>query len=189
MYGLIDPHWVLKAPHNYCKKEGISSQITSKYIVPSQPAYGTNPYVPSEINITRADNYCADHQTCIKESDDGSCEVYGYCNEEKRTWTFAGSESCDPIDNTCQSFTKPSTGQKVAYLKNTLNYADCSADTAGCRAYATFGTYNQNTSQVNWSASEIGYFNKKIENCSSSEEGCSEYIRFKLLGRQFSHEF
>jgi len=176
--GLVDPHWVLKAPLNYCKKEGFGPQIISKYIIPSQPGYGTNPYTPSKISITRAGNYCADKQTCIKENDRGGCEIYGYCNEERRTWSFSG-ESCEPIDNTCQAFVKASTGQRVAYLKNTLNYENCSVDNAGCRAYATLGTYNQNTSQVDWSTAGINYFNKRIETCTSSDEGCSEFIRVK----------
>jgi hypothetical protein len=175
--GLVDPNWVLKAPLNYCKKEGISSQILNKYIVASQPAYGTNPYIPSSITITRADNYCADNQTCIKEAKDGSCLAYGYCNEEKRTWSFE-SESCEPIDNTCQAFVTDS-GDKVAYLENTLDYENCSAENAGCKQYSYFGSYNYDLGTISWNANDSLYLNNKANDCSSKDEGCSEFIRIK----------
>ncbi|MDD2354287.1 MAG: hypothetical protein PHX76_02855, partial [Patescibacteria group bacterium] len=176
--GLVDPNWVLKAPLNYCRKEGVSSQIINKYIVPSQPAYGENPYVPSSITITRADNYCADNETCIKEAEDGSCLAYGYCNEEKRTWTF-DSETCEPIDNTCQSFIKEGDKAPVAYLANTLDYEGCSAENAGCAQYTTYGTYNLQSGSVTWKEGDNLYLNDKANECSNKDEGCSEFIRVK----------
>ena len=176
--GLVDPNWVLKAPLNYCRKEGSSPQIVNKYVIPSYPAQGETPYVPSTLSVVRADDYCADHQTCIREAKDGSCQAYGYCNEEKRTWSFSG-DSCAPISNTCQSFTNSVNKQKVSYLENTLNYEGCSADNAGCKQYSYFGTYNLNTGTVAWRAADSIYFNSKAESCSSSEEGCSEFIRVK----------
>lgn len=176
--GLVDPNWVLKAPLNYCRKEGPSPQIINKYVIPSYPAQGDVPYTPSSLSIVRADNYCADHQTCILEAKDGSCQVYGYCNEEKRTWSFDG-DYCAPISNTCQSFTNPVTNQQVSYLENTLDYEGCSADNAGCKQYSYFGTYNLNTGTVAWRAADSIYFNNKVESCSSADEGCSEFIRVK----------
>ena len=176
--GLVDPNWVLKAPLNFCAKEGVGPQIINRYVAPSQPAYGTNPYIPSYLNIVRAENYCADHQTCIKEARDGSCQAYGYCNEEKRIWRFDG-DFCEPIDNTCQAFVNPETRAQVAYLENTLDYSECSADNAGCKQYSNSGVYNDFTGTVFWNDAGSLYFNKKIENCSSADEGCSELIRVK----------
>lgn len=176
--GLIDPNWVLKSPLNYCKKEGAGTQIINKYIIPSQPAYGENPYIPSSIIVTRADNYCADNETCIKESDDGSCLAYGYCNEEKRTWVF-DSETCEPIDNTCQSFIKKESEEPIAYLANTLDYEGCSAENAGCARYTTLGTYNLPVGTVTWKEGDNLYLNDKATECSNNAEGCSEFIRIK----------
>ena len=176
--GLVDPYWVLKAPLNFCKKEGVSSQIINKFVIPSQPAFGTNPYIPSTVNILRAENYCADHQTCIKEAKDGSCVAYGYCNEEKRTWSFDG-DSCEPINNTCQAFVNSSSRQRVAYLENTLDYEGCSAENAGCKQYSNVGTYDTVRGTVAWNPSGSIYFNNKIEDCTSRDEGCSEFIRVK----------
>lgn len=169
--GLIDPNWVLKAPLNYCKKEGFSSQIISSSVVPGSD--GTL----SKLNVIRAENYCADNQTCIKEKDDGSCEVYGYCNEEKRTWDF-GTDSCSAINNTCQSFTG-SSGQSVSYLKNTLDYGECNADNSGCRRYSISGAYASSTGIVTWDGVKSIYLNKNLGDCGNEAEGCSGLLRVK----------
>ena len=72
--GLIDPSWVLKAPLNYCAKEGFGPEIMNEQTV----GEGED----SELVVSRNDNYCADEQSCVKENDDGSCQLYGYCAEE-----------------------------------------------------------------------------------------------------------
>jgi len=176
--GLIDPNWVLKAPLNSCLKSDFGAQILNKSVTPSTPAQNGNPYSPSSLNITRADNYCADEQTCIKEKDDGSCDAYGYCNEEQRTWNFS-TDSCNPIYNTCQSFTNPISGASVSYLENTLNYGTCNADSAGCRQYSIFGAFASSTGTVSWQANKSIYFNKNVAACSSSDEACTELLRVK----------
>ena len=176
--GLVDPNWVLKAPLNYCKKEGFSAQIINRNVVPSQKANGDNPYVPSEINIIRADSYCADNQTCIKETKNNGCVAYGYCNEEKRTWSFDG-DSCEPVNNTCQAFINPSSGQKIAYLENTLDYGVCGPENAGCKRYSYVGAYDVLKGMVVWNTSGDVYLNKSVNDCSVKDEGCSEFIRIK----------
>jgi len=176
--GLVDPNWVLKAPLNYCKKEGVSAQILSKMVAPGQKGTAGTADLLSEIKITRADDYCADEQTCIKEKKDGSCEAYGYCNEEKRIWNF-NEDSCEPIYNTCQTFTNSNNGQSVSYLKNTLNYDNCNAESAGCRQYSWLGAYATSTGTVSWDASKSLYLNKNTETCNSKDEGCTELMRVK----------
>jgi len=176
--GLVDPNWVLKSSLNYCRKQGVSAQIMNKIVMPSIPGVSGNPYTPSYLTVTRQDNYCADEQTCIKEKDDGSCEVYGYCNEEKRTWKFT-ADTCDPINNTCQSFTNPTTGKNVSYLENTLNYTGCNPESAGCRQYSTFGSYATSTGIVSWQANKSIYLNKNLLSCNGKDEGCTELLRVK----------
>ncbi|MDD4333297.1 MAG: hypothetical protein PHT51_04255 [Patescibacteria group bacterium] len=163
--GLVDPGWVLKAPQNYCKKEGPGPELLSTQVT----GEGSN----SSLSILRNSNYCGDEQSCIKENDDGSCKYYGYCTEEKRIWKF-NSSSCEPQYNTCQTF-KASDGQTISYLKNTLEYCDTNA--AGCAEYAT--DYNYSQSKWNDSGSKI-YLNSKTESCEASNEGCRELIRTKI---------
>ena len=169
--GLVDPTWILKSNTNYCKRQGFGGYIKEKQLVDLDEDYDgdINPVV-----ISRSDSYCADEQSCIKEKADGSCEYYGYCTEEKRTWNF-GEDSCDPVYNTCESFTSNSSGKKLALLKNTINY--CSADDAGCAQYSSNGTYNSSTGKILWNNSPALYFNNKIETCSSSDEGCQGFVR------------
>jgi hypothetical protein len=119
--GLVDPTWVLKAPLNYCKREGPGPEIISEQV--------TGEGDDSELSISRNDNYCGDEQSCIKEYDEVSCQLYVYCTEEIRKWAFNGS-SCEPKYNTCQTF-RARDGQTVSYLENTLDYSNCSVDKVG----------------------------------------------------------
>ena len=164
--GLVDPSWVLKAPLNYCKREGPGPEIQSEGI--------TGEGADSEYVISRNDNYCGDEQSCVKENEDGSCEAYGYCSEERRKWNF-GSDACEPRYNTCQTF-KTRAGKTASYLENTLDYSGCSIDTVGCKAYATEYDY----AAKNWPAAGARmYFDKDVEQGEQSNEGCHEFIRTK----------
>lgn len=182
--GLVDPNWVLKAPANYCKKQGISAQITNKDIIPGMKGNSGVADTLSTLSLTRAEDYCADNQSCIKEKSNGSCEVYGYCNEEKRTWNF-GDDSCDPNYNTCQSFVNTSNNQSISYLQNTLDYGFCTPESAGCKRYSINGTYSVATGTVSWSNSSVSpndddiYLNRSTKTCTSKDEGCTELIRVK----------
>ncbi len=168
--GLVDPNWVLKAPLNYCKREGYGPQIISEQI--------TGQGYDSELSISRDENYCADEQSCIKENSDGSCEMYGYCTEEKRKWNF-NTNSCDPNYNTCQTF-RSKDGKTVSYLENTLDYGICNIDNVGCQKYSvSFSEYNSYTDTVNWDGIDNMYFDKDVEECDVDSEGCHEFIRTK----------
>ena len=163
--GLVDPDWVLKAPLNYCKLEGPGPQIIADRII----GRGTD----SSRQITRNDNYCADEQACIKELDDGSCQAYGYCVEERRTWNF-DAESCEPIFNSCKSFKKPG-GDFVSYLTNTLE--SCKKNAVGCKEYETIGVYDAEEQIVNWNDRSPIFLNQNIQSCTEDAEGCHEFIR------------
>lgn len=169
--GLVDPNWVLKAPLNYCRREGPGPEIQSEEV--------TGENADSKLQISRNDNYCADEQGCIKENSDGSCKIYGYCTEEKRKWNF-GADSCEPAYNTCQTF-KNSEGQTESYLKNTLNFSDCSYDKVGCEKYKYTDDptlYNTTTLAIDWkNATDNYYFDKDIKSCEKDVEGCHEFIR------------
>ncbi len=166
--GLVDPNWVLKAPLNYCLRQGPGPQIMSSQVV----GEGAD----SQLAITRNDQYCADEQSCIQENDDGSCKTYGYCTEEKRTWNFGSDNSCDAIYNSCQTF-KGASGQTVSYLKDSLNYSDCSASSAGCAEYCQ--DYDYGAQKWTCTASSTGklYFDNNAQQCAADGEGCHEFIR------------
>lgn len=173
--GLVDPSWVLKAPLNYCKKEGFGPEIVSQQI--------SGKGMDSTLEISRSENYCADEQSCIKEYDDGSCEYFGYCTEEKRKWKFNGL-SCEPRFNSCQTFRSQS-GQTISYLENSLNYNGCSYDNAGCRSFCTdynFAAGSWDCTAATSTANNRIYLDRDAAQCSSENEGCHEFIRTWLTG-------
>ncbi|HPT08475.1 MAG TPA: hypothetical protein PLE28_02150, partial [bacterium] len=173
--GLIDPDWVLKSPLNYCKKQGYGGYIVTQQLINISDEVASSTNV-DPIIISRSDDYCADEQSCIKENADGSCEYYGYCTEEKRSWNF-GENSCKAVYNTCDSFTSASTGEKLALLKNTIDTSSCDSSNVGCAEYSISGIYSTSSAQVVWSNLYLIRLNSKAETCSESNEGCQEFIR------------
>ncbi|HTW96612.1 MAG TPA: hypothetical protein VMD74_03065, partial [Candidatus Methylomirabilis sp.] len=173
--GLVDPDWVLKAPQNYCAKQGYGPQILNSQ-VNDQGVDAKGNKLPPKLTVTRTDTYCADEQSCIKENSDGSCKYFGYCSEDKRIWKF-GSDSCAPQYNTCQTF-RTESGDSVSYLKNSLQY--CDASQAGCEKYAvaTADTYNPLSGTLDWTKNGGDIFlNKNAQGCDQNNEGCHEFLR------------
>jgi hypothetical protein len=178
--GLVDPNWVLKAPLNYCGKEGIGGQLLTSSITPAQKGLNGQPDILSKYSVSRVDTYCADVQTCIQENSNGTCDAYGYCNEERRTWNF-GADSCKPVNNTCQTFTGGVDSKTVSYLENTLDYSNCSEKNSGCRQYSLTGNYSEATSKVVWNPAKSLYFNAsdKFTSCDQNSEGCTGLMRVR----------
>ncbi len=168
--GMVDPDWVLKAPLNYCQRQGPGPEIVSEQVVGEG--------YDSELTVNRNDNYCADEKTCIQEKNDGSCAYYGYCTEERRKWQF-DSDSCEPKYNTCQTFSNRE-GKTASYLENTLDFSICDIDNVGCQKYAlSSSSYDPSTDIVTWNDSSVMYFDRNTEECDSDPEGCHEFIRTK----------
>lgn len=176
--GLIDPYWVLKLPKLYCGMEGYGPQILGSTVYDATLDGITHDY---RISLTRNGGYCADEQSCILQNANGTCAQYGYCTEEKRTWTFSQSQNstCEPRNNTCQTF-KNDNGQQASFLENTLDYSDCDANQVGCKQYALEGPYDQATKKIAWSPTgKQAYFNKNATECDPTRENCHEFIRIK----------
>jgi hypothetical protein len=191
--GLVDPDWVLKAPQNYCGKEGYGPRIISEISVPQgqetvtdQDTNGDGTIdssdtprqytLPNKLTVSRLDDYCADEQSCIEENDDGSCRYYGYCEEEKREWRFDG-ESCEANYNSCETF-RSSDGKSVSYLTNTLSF--CSQSDVGCKKYAipAKGSYVVENENIDWAKTSGDiYFNGNAEVCDGEDSGCQALIR------------
>ncbi|MFH1233052.1 MAG: hypothetical protein V1649_00145 [Patescibacteria group bacterium] len=170
--GLVDPNWVLKAPLNFCGREGPGPEIISTQV--------SGEGADSQLMLTRNDKYCADEQSCIKEKNNGSCDMYGYCVEERREWRFGDKvSSCEPKDNTCQTF-RTSDGKTMSYLENTLDYGQCNIGNVGCNAYATSSiSYSVDNDTIKWASSSPIYFDKDVQTCKQTNEGCNEFIRLK----------
>lgn len=173
--GLVDPNWLLKSTKSYCGKVGVG------------PIINQTVDNSGEVSVTRKSDYCADEQSCIKERDDGSCELYGYCTEDRRSWSFGDSaKSCEPIDNTCQAYRDASTGSDIAYLKNTLDYSNCDASVSGCMGYcraSSTGDYfydsvnNKLTFNCAASSNSRLFFDDSAKTCDASAEGCTKLLR------------
>ena len=175
--GLIDPNWVLKASLNYCKRLGYGGQIINKELIDTADPLSTTGATKKEVLLTRAEDYCADEQGCVKEKEDGSCEAYGYCTEERRTWKF-NSDSCAPVFNTCRTF-QNSSGVSASYLENTLNSDNCNASNAGCKPYAISGAYDSASDSMAWKKGGQIFLNNKTDKCTADQEGCTQLIRVK----------
>ncbi|MFA6534503.1 MAG: hypothetical protein WCT37_05045, partial [Patescibacteria group bacterium] len=148
--GLVDPNWVLKAPQQKCVS------LTNG---------------PLQVTAGQRQEYCADSQDCILESQDGGCQAWGHCTREKNTWWLDG-DTCPSQDASCQTFTNTETGVKVTYLKNSLLYSACDAQNTGCRWYST--TRNP---AGEWQSTPKLYLDSSAETCSSGAVGCSQLIQ------------
>ena len=124
--------------------------------------------------IERTSDTCADTQSCIAENDDGSCIAFGYCVQERQQYKFNGTQ-CSAQYATCTTYTDPS-GQAVAYLNNTLDSRNCSADNAGCTAYCSAQSYNATTQQCQDPTQTIN-FTGKVGRCDQSQVGCQQFLR------------
>lgn len=168
-YKLIDPNWVFKYPETQCKA-----------MVPGQLLLASG--------VGERQQECVDMPSCIAEGDDGSCVGgYGYCVKEENTWHFRG-ESCPAQFASCLTFDN---GDKSgSYLQNTVDYAGCSADNAGCLWYNTQKADPENDGAYDWqpvddvAAADADlnayqsriYFTSAVEECDSANGGCSELV-------------
>jgi hypothetical protein len=164
--GLVNPDWVLKAPMNYCRRSGPGTQILSDEVVGDEEN--------SRRVVYRADDYCADEQTCISEGRDGSCRLYGYCTEEKPAWNF-NSKQCPPIFNTCSVF--KGVGGQSAFLGNTLDYAGCNSGNSGCKEYCLDYNPANNKYTCTFNSGNKIYLDSDAGECRENDEGCHEFIR------------
>ncbi len=181
--GMIDPNWVLKAPEAYCGKKGSGPVILSERVVTGVDQNQDGDFddpddTPPTRVIGRDANYCADERSCIKERQDGTCEFYGYCTEERRGWDYGvDSQICEPRNQTCQTF-EDKNGNDVSYLQDTLTFTDCSIDNAGCAWYCTdidiaTGEFTCTDSATD----QRRYLDRDAQECDEDDVGCSELIR------------
>ncbi len=123
--------------------------------------------------IERNTDTCADSQSCIAENDDGTCQAYGYCVQERNVFKFDGTQ-CSAENSSCTAYTD-SIGLQVAYLANTLDSSNCTADNAGCTKYCAASSYDATTQTCDNKASIN--FTGKVQSCDESQVGCQQFLR------------
>jgi hypothetical protein len=186
---LINPNWPLTAPPFRCQIKAFGNAIIGQG--------------PGKVRTQE----CTDVVSCLKRDDKGNCVGgYGYCTSDKTVWRF-GADQCEEKFASCRTYVKPSkqlgtitgnslaqeTPEYVSYVRNTVDYASCSADNAGCMFYATkrdvsttstdrwVGTVTsdwkiQDTSKA--SAPRV-YFDKTVQTCDPSNDGCTKVLAVK----------
>ncbi|MDD5221944.1 MAG: hypothetical protein PHY10_02085 [Patescibacteria group bacterium] len=148
-------------------------------------------------NSNQRQEICIDMQDCIHENDRGECDTYAYCTKEKNIWRMGG-DICESQNATCQTYTRVRDGQQFSYLNNTLDFSGCDQNNAGCKWYCDRFTKGLAANGENtWACKEPGislrkvgtqwtddsdpsndlFFNNKVSLCSSTAEGCSQFIR------------
>lgn len=171
--GLVDPNWVLKAPDVLCKLEGYGEVLATTPVPVNSDG---NEYTPEDYIYSRL-NTCLDSQSCLSEDENGNCLAYGYCTEQRRIYKFQG-DSCPAYASSCTAF-ENSSGDQVAYLTNTVNYNDCSADNAGCQWYCSATDADGNYTCVDSTADNSIHFDNDVSTCPADDAGCNEFIGVK----------
>lgn len=154
---LIDPNWILTSFPQQCAQTGYSDTLISE-----------------KLGLRKEE--CSDVQTCLKRNDKGECiGGYGYCLAEKTVYRFKGDE-CPAAAASCRTYVN-SVGQKVSYLRNTVDRGQCSADNSGCLWYATQRNFADGRLDV-WDAGtstgEKIYFDQTLQGCDEANEGCTQ---------------
>jgi len=195
-YKLVDPGWVLTVPETICRRQGFGEFLSGDQEFKGGADLNGDGVISDEERwqmIARRSDYCADERSCVKESADGSsCQVYGYCTQEKEIWRI-DTDSCQPIYNSCVLYTTRD-NETVSYLSNTLSGKEVCADeqAVGCRQYCSEFDYIEDRWDCEMQRGdiigEIEYFNASAENCEPDNEGCSQFIRvvnnFDLEGKE-----
>ncbi|MEK7083809.1 MAG: hypothetical protein AAB932_01090, partial [Patescibacteria group bacterium] len=72
----------------------------------------------------------------ICEDENGGCRTYGYgyCTKEKNLWSMPG-DVCPAYYATCRTFFDAG-NRAVSYVARTIDFGECTADSAGCLAYS-----------------------------------------------------
>lgn len=165
--GLVDGDWVLKAPETFCRVQGYGEVIANE--VQYEDLDG-NKNTPAEPLLTRLTS-CLDPQTCLTEDENGSCQAYGYCTKQEDIYRFEG-DSCPIYAASCEQF-RTQNNETVSYLKNTLNYNDCTTDNAGCQWYCSITDKNGNPACIDQDTSYQICNSASGCSCSTSGESCT----------------
>jgi len=153
---LIDPNWVVTSFQQQCQLTGYGDTLIST-------------------RLGQRREECRDIETCLRRNDKGECVGgYGYCVAEKNVYRFNADE-CPAEYASCRTFANRA-GQNVSYLRSSIDYSVCSADNVGCLEYATnrnvAGDWQSTGGQIN--------FDKTLEPCSASDEGCTRLMSVEV---------
>ena len=168
---LIDPNWVITSFPQQCALTGYTDHLTSN-------------------NLPIRNQECQDIQTCLSRDSNGQCVGgYGYCMAEHTVYRF-NADVCPTYAASCRIYTDAN-GNRVGYLRNTIDRASCDANNEGCAWYATqrvAATSNDAAWQADTSTGDRMYFKaadasqaasaKGLESCPAGDEGCTHLYAF-----------
>lgn len=171
---LVDPNWVIKYPETQCR-----AQVSGQTLVADSADVRTQT--------------CVDTPSCIAEDENGNCiGGFGYCTRERNVWRFDG-DICPAQYASCTTLTSRD-GNRDSFLTNTVDFAGCNADNAGCRWYRTEQAFNDNATPADpsddffeWldtdpsSATDVSsvrtYMNATAQTCDGGDAGCTGLVR------------
>lgn len=156
--GLVSPDWLIKAPTARCD---------AVVYGPLLDASGTG-----------RREVCADLKHCVASDNQGQCQAWGYCAREKNIWRFDGDD-CDRQYVSCDTF-KSKQGRTISVLENTVDFAVCSAENAGCARYSKtkwFSGASDITGTWVTTSPDIVYLDDDTGQCDESAVGCTEFIK------------
>lgn len=197
---LINPGWVLTEPEFQCNIRG----------------YGDSVIGSGSMSVRTQE--CQDVVSCLQRDDKGNCVGgFGYCLSERTVWRF-GADSCDEKYVSCRTYAtrdksivltganaqNTATGPQVSYVRNTVDYGSCNADTIGCQYYSALRDTNTSSTDVwvldrpvatNLTASSSNsvytdgnhsvsaprvYFDATAKPCDASQEGCAKVYAMRV---------
>lgn len=159
---LVDPNWIVAAPPFQCRVEG----------------FGDSVFAGTSLRLQE----CSDAVSCLKRDDRGNCiGGYGFCVAEKPVWRFK-ADACEARFASCRTYVNRAS-EAVSYLRNTIDYGSCSADSVGCLWYATELDPNASTGTAAWVGTLADgpriYLDATAEPCAANDAGCTALKRME----------
>lgn len=157
---LIDPNWAITSFPQQCALTGFGDVMLSN-------------------GLPQRREECQDIQTCLRRNDQGECTGgYGQCVTEKSVYRFGGEE-CSAKFASCRTYGQRNSRTEVSFLRNTLDYAQCSDDNTGCLWYSTERDA-ANPAPNAWIGTATEgpriYLDKTLAACAATGEGCTKLL-------------
>gem|GEM_PF-6025879 len=213
-YRLVDPAWILKLPAVYCAVKGFGpssklDQITFQCLDTNgdgrtcckdecdesivRPVGATDDIKYDRlVQVDPRSEICLDEKTCLEDDQSGKCKEgrYGYCLEEKKSWTIPDNAQCEQQYASCQLFTAKDTGKSMTLIQDSilglrgpLEDRVCAQNNSGCAVYSKKlipAASATSTPLYVWSESAVApnddqvYLASSATACSSEAEGCRQ---------------
>ncbi|MDO8584123.1 MAG: hypothetical protein Q7R83_03005, partial [bacterium] len=154
---LIDPNWIITSPPQQCNIMGYGDDLLTE-------------------QLDQRRQECRDIQTCLSRNNDRECVGgYGYCVAERTVYRFT-AEECPQQMASCRNYASRA-GDSVSFLRNTIDYGNCSTENIGCLAYATKRMADGSSWDAGVSTGSHMYFDKTLATCDKQNDGCTKLFQ------------